>query len=205
MNQIYEEGYLLAIRLEGDAVILRLDRYGLADHEKTAAQKPIVTLTLSGITDKAKRDELLCLPDDGSITVEVSQPTDGIYCVSVEEPRFIEMGCAAANQEESDYTPQELLEKFRRLSDLYHSDWNRDTIELGQAQRFQEELLRGIGRERERCERKRDFFQKIEPAKSGRLDAQIQAYNRVLTIMEFLNKKKASLPKQKTQRDKGNS
>ena len=188
MNPMYEEGNLLAIRLEGEEVILRLDRHGLAYYEATDAQKPIVTLTLRGITDEAKRDALLRLPNGSSISCEICEQPDGTCRVTVDEDCFIELDCAAASQEVSDYTREDIIEKFRKLSAIYYSEWNRDTAELHQAHRFQAELLRDVGRERERCERKRDFFQKIEPAKSDRLDAQIQAYDRVLTIMEFLRR-----------------
>ncbi len=184
----------MAIQSDNEQTQLRIDRFNMSYPEDTDPRKPVVTLTLRGIVDEAKREQLSDLPPDSGMSCEIEEQPDGMHQVVIDESRFIELRCAMMNQQEAKYTRDDLIKKYKHISAIYYGEESQNAIFAQQAYRSQEELVRDVLKERERCIRKRDFFQTSEPAKAERLAAQIQAYDRVLTIMNFLRKKYDGTP-----------
>ena len=186
-DRITTEGTLLEVQFSDNQLRLRVGKNGitLGDEEEPT----VVTLTLSGCTTSSEVREFLsrvtgewmwyeCYPSEQAIGTTIA-------CFYEDYHDTTEVVCAEATEVISDYTTEELLHKCRQLSSLYLDAADRESKISKEYDNFTRGLRAGVKNEIARCRWKLGFFSSINPLKATAMQAQVSAYERVLTLMAF--------------------
>lgn len=189
MSQREIEGALLDVHFGDGELRLRLDKNGITLGE--AEEPSVVTLTLSGCSDLSEAGKALNQPIGKWLYCQFTDEADGITAVyldidySVDE---VEVRCACVAETESGYTLEDFERKCRWLSSLYLAAEDRESKIQRRHNAFTTGLKAEIDRELDRCRRKLEFFTAAHPDRAAAMQAQVRAYERVLTLMTHLQK-----------------
>lgn len=174
-----DAGIVLDVRIDEDEIIVRIDKDAFCQGERR--DNLVVEFVLKGCRNARADFEKLneSLGDGVEYIISESQ----ITLVPDSGPEFV-IACQSITEASSDYTISELRKKCGWLAEHYslllrkYSDTSRNCLST------MSRLRTEIGKEIDRCQRKQGFFSKSDPARSRELAKRIDAYERLLVLME---------------------
>jgi hypothetical protein len=186
-------GSLLDVRWEDNDLVLVLDKNYWPGAPLDPV--PIVNLRLRTCVPEGQAvdyvaraigEPVLCwLDDESAVARRLS--------VETADDQVWEFGCSTIDQAVTEYSPSQLWSRYEGLNSSFDELRN----ELIKTERHQGEFVHQLrseaNNELDRCHRKREFFQQSNPARLSEIEAQAKVWQRVVAVLEHLEKQKQDL------------
>lgn len=182
------EATILDIQYRNSDIVFRLDKNGVVSD--SFAPKSIRTLTLNNCEDVAGVSRKLQHAIGQSLYYKLMHHPESVtVLLSIEYGvADLEVRCAAVSEVESDYTFEDLQQKYRWLTEMcVASDAHYERLSQ-QYDTLTTRLEAELQKELDRCQRKTAFFQTAYPEKVAVAKAQAEVYAHVLKLLARLQK-----------------
>jgi hypothetical protein len=180
---INNELITLAITRSDNDLILRIDKNGLSQSQFQGF--PVAELKLMACSNVERMFNALSESVDNPIEYEISNNNDKVivsFWVNY-SPDELQVDCAQVNETSMDYTLEDWQRKANRLAKLYASSTETNELSDYIYYLLKNALLKMIRKEIDLNQHKIEFFTKTNPEKAATLTGQVQAYQKVLTLI----------------------
>lgn len=178
------ETILLSFRVNGDELILRTDRDGMAQFE--ASQPAIYELTLKGWQGPNNLLDDLHEGIDKTLEYDIYQDETRTFVTLYIDysTTEVEVECTAATEVATIYTAEDWRQKSRRLAEWYEFLYEKSEESFDNHYRLIKRLEIELSRDIDRSERKVIFFDQKNPIRAAMHRGQIQTCQKVLDILK---------------------
>lgn len=176
--------YLLSVTTNNDNIILRIDRSGWTNNQVEGM--PITEVTLTACRNRAGVFEKINNSISKPIDYQVAKDSGNvIVTLTINHNEFdgIQINCKQIDETLTDFTLGDLKRKNSRLAELYASSVMANELGDFTYQLFRNTLLKTIQKEITTHHPKIEFFKKTNSEKAAVLTGEVQAYEKVLTLI----------------------
>lgn len=176
--------YLLAVTINNNNIILRIDRSGWTNNQVEGM--PIAEVTLIACNNWASVFEKLNNSTGKPIEYQVTKDSDNVIvtlAINYNEFDEIQINCKQIDETLADFTLDDLKSKTNKLTELYTASMMANELSDFIYQLLKNTLLKTLQKEITTHHPKIEFFSKTNPEKAALLTGEVQAYKKVLTLI----------------------
>ncbi len=176
--------YLLAVTINNDNIILRIDRSGWTNNQVEGM--PIAEVTLIACNNWESVFEKLNNSTGKPIEYQVTKDSDNVIvtlAINYNEFDEVQINCKQIDETLADFTLDDLKSKTNKLTELYTASMMANELSDFIYQLLKNTLLKTLQKEITTHHPKIEFFSKTNPEKAAILTGEVQAYKKVLTLI----------------------